>query len=130
MIEISNKEDYVSFEVAKLLKEKGFDKPCNGWYGRNGTMFYDIYRENHNSSFPDDARMSMPTLYEAQKWLREKHNIHLVTQCITYHGPTHHFDYKCEVFSFNRNRGYRVANIRHTYEETLNLGILEALKLI
>ena len=25
-------EDYVSFETAKLLKEKGFDEPCFAYY--------------------------------------------------------------------------------------------------
>ena len=30
-------EDYVSFEVAKLLKEKGFDEECNMAYF-NGTL--------------------------------------------------------------------------------------------
>ena len=25
-------EDYVSFETAKLLKEKGFDEPCQYFY--------------------------------------------------------------------------------------------------
>ena len=28
-------EDYVSFEVAKLLKEKGFDEKCLRWYVAN-----------------------------------------------------------------------------------------------
>ena len=25
-------EDYISFEVAKILKEKGFDERCSGFY--------------------------------------------------------------------------------------------------
>ena len=25
-------EDYVSYEIAKLLKEKGFDRECQGYY--------------------------------------------------------------------------------------------------
>ena len=39
-------EDYVSFETAKLLKEKGFDEDIDLWYDENGEMFihpkYDI----------------------------------------------------------------------------------------
>ena len=27
-----NKEDYVSLEVAKMLKEKGFNAPCDKMY--------------------------------------------------------------------------------------------------
>ena len=30
-------EDYVSFETAKLLKEKGFDEPTTGTYYKDGT---------------------------------------------------------------------------------------------
>ena len=41
-------EDYVSFETAKLLKEKGFDKntPCK-YAGKGGITeeWYDDYRE-------------------------------------------------------------------------------------
>lgn len=29
-------EDYVSFEVAKLLKEKGFDEPLKRFYNSEG----------------------------------------------------------------------------------------------
>lgn len=54
-------EDYVSYEVAKLLKEKGFDKDwVDGSIEKylNGTEGY-----------------SLPTLATAMKWLREVHNI-------------------------------------------------------
>lgn len=33
-----NKEDYVSLEVAKLLKEKGFSELCTGCYRNNKFM--------------------------------------------------------------------------------------------
>ena len=48
-------EDYVSFEVAKLLKEKGFDEECQQYYG--------------------DYKYPCPTLQMAMKWLRKTHNI-------------------------------------------------------
>lgn len=71
-------EDYVSFEVAKLLKEKGFDENCSRSYvkdklaysqGRNNsyyTIMYETYRP-----------ISAPTLQMAMKWLREVHNIQI-----------------------------------------------------
>lgn len=31
-------EDYVSLEVAKLLKENGFDCPCQAFYNTNGIL--------------------------------------------------------------------------------------------
>ena len=61
------KEDYVSFEVAKLLKEKGFDWECEHviWEGAD-----DNY-ENYDKAIPN------PTLQMAMKWLREVHKLHI-----------------------------------------------------
>jgi hypothetical protein len=54
-------EDYVSFETAKLLKEKGFDDfnfTCHSYFYKN---------------------FGRPTLQMAMKWLRVKHNLHIIT---------------------------------------------------
>ena len=72
-------EDYVSFETAKLLKEKGFDEP---------TVFrYGDYPDNHDLLFAPSGMAivknsetqpyfySAPTLQMAMKWLREVHKI-------------------------------------------------------
>lgn len=70
------KEDYVSFETAKLLKERGFNEECE--------YFYDYYDNeyficsNGVSAYNDDEHptyYSMPTLQMAIKWLREVHNL-------------------------------------------------------
>lgn len=64
-------EDYVSFEVAKLLKEKGFDEYC-GYYSSDGEYWgYCVY--NHKGK----DYISAPTLQMARKWLREKHHLHI-----------------------------------------------------
>lgn len=63
-------EDYVSFETAKLLKEKGFDEPTLWFYVGDGTKFY-----AHKTAGDDWWRR--PTLQIAMKWLREVHNIHI-----------------------------------------------------
>ena len=59
-------EDYVSFETAKLLKEKGFDGDFSKAYSTNGTLI---------SNFTEDCIIA-PTLQMAMKWLREVHNLH------------------------------------------------------
>ncbi len=74
-------EDYVSFETAKLLKEKGFDeKGVKVWYDESGEMYYDcreikyqIKVENHEKFF------QCPTLQMAMKWLREVHKLYMYT---------------------------------------------------
>lgn len=128
------KEDYVSLEVAKKLMNKGFDEPCDKMLNEHEECYeYSCYTTSKKGFRNSDLcayEVAIPTLYETQKWLREKHNIHLVTKCICFHKPTQHHDYKCEIYSLENNRGYNESDIYNTYEEALNAGILEALNYI
>ena len=68
-------ETYISFEVAKLLKKKGFDEECYTFYEYDSG---DFYREERNpccNSYSDDY--TAPTLQMAMKWLREVHNVNI-----------------------------------------------------
>lgn len=75
-------EDYVSFETAKLLNEKGFDWNCET------KRFYpepDYDQESPNGVYA-------PTLQIAMKWLREVHNIHIVIKsAIRTYGNTEYY---------------------------------------
>ena len=73
-----NKEDYVSLEVAKLLKEKGFNEICNTAYeeGEINPLFYGTFQNNGDGYVA--GHIAAPTLYEAQQWLWEHHKL-LVT---------------------------------------------------
>lgn len=72
-------EDYVSFETAKLLKEKGFDAKCNKCYA----YFADDDIRFLNLKYPKSAQLLIEnrypcvTLQMAMKWLREVHNINI-----------------------------------------------------
>lgn len=76
-------EDYVSFETAKLLKEKGFDEITFTWYTGKGKFCvgknnFDDYHVNHLSNMAsaiDKNKCSAPTLQMAMKWLRKEHKI-------------------------------------------------------
>ena len=72
-------EDYVSFEVTKLLKEKGFDWSTLMSYDKSGEI-KDILRP----FFPSED-IAMPTLQMAMKWLRDVHNL-IVSVKFTIHG--------------------------------------------
>jgi len=62
-------EDYVSFETAKLLKEKGFDISCIGRYSERSKDFHlDTTRPCNNGGL---FQISAPTHQMAIKWLRE-----------------------------------------------------------
>ena len=71
-------EVYVSFETAKLLKEKGFEEKtyCNYYLGGkfNG-KFEESSNLNWNKFFK--TPIAAPTQAMAMKWLREVHNIHI-----------------------------------------------------
>ena len=70
-------EDYVSFEIAKLLKEKGFDEDIDLWYDENGDKFF-----KYHYAISRDWRVRQnqqvyqcPTLQMAMKWLRDRFNL-------------------------------------------------------
>ena len=67
------KEDYCSFEVSKLLKEKGFDEPCRAVYEEK-VLRTNTLCEYHNSEL--SSYVCAPTHQMAMKWLREKYYIY------------------------------------------------------
>ena len=62
-------EDYVSFETAKLLKEKGFNEDSWFHYDVDG----DIVMKGYRLNMPED--IPAWTLQMAMKWLREVHRL-------------------------------------------------------
>ena len=93
------KEDYVSFETAKLLKEKGFDSPCfMAYYETNNghKIGYDVGRNNYQWDIVNKenglSNCCAPTLQMAMKWLRKEHNIGIFpsTYCLLKNGEVTH----------------------------------------
>ncbi len=72
-------EDYVSFETAKLLKERGFDAECDYLYVNGKLVKAQGFACNWNNGetlFADyKNECSAPTLQMAMKWLRNIHDI-------------------------------------------------------
>lgn len=103
------KDELISFETAKLAKEKGFN-----W---KNIEILDVKRK---SAFLDSTTRSL-----LQRWLREVHNIKLWNE----------FGYTNEWFCYYLNKYddkiQLTTNLRSaTYEEALEVGLQEALKLI
>ena len=71
------KEDYVSFETAKLLKEKEFDGECSRFYMPNG---HGRGKYEHYHDFDISDRIECPTHQMAMKWLREVHKIFILIE--------------------------------------------------
>ncbi len=76
-------EDYVSFETAKLLKKKGFYQDflseITPVWKLNGNRTELAFYGCDNYPCETDEWYSAPILQLAMKWLREKHNLHIIT---------------------------------------------------
>lgn len=141
-------EELISFETAKLAKDKGFDEYCSKQYYRCGKLMgftgYDFIQKHHKNSTIHNithedydgnnfenyhSHCTAPTQALLQKWLREKHNIDI--------------DIRLNQFGY----GYMYAinniksceniielkggpNYKFTYEEALEISLQQSLKLI
>ena len=139
-------EQLITFETAKLAKEKGFNIPIINFYDPKGyctdALGYQTERleesdwNNGMGSYPtpsEEVSCSAPTQSLLQKWLREIHNIHIII----------HYDYSIiggyivtniiksiEPIIINQvNKKSKYENYR-TYEDVLEIGLQKALKLI
>lgn len=76
-------EAYCSYEVSKLLKEKGFNEKCIGAYS---------YTNHSITKFDDgcfneqlgELMYSVPTHQMAMRWIREKHNLCIAPYAAAY----------------------------------------------
>lgn len=66
-------EDFCSFEVSKLLQEKGFDTITFFGYRPNGATFV-----GHWENWENGRGYPKPTHQMAMKWLREVHKLLIV----------------------------------------------------
>lgn len=80
-------EDYVSYDTAKLLKEKGFDESIETLIGPEEIIYHldenSISRQIHSTISNSEINIysegvSCPTLQMAMKWLREVHNLDII----------------------------------------------------
>jgi hypothetical protein len=101
-------EDYVSFKVAKPLKEKGFDEPTEMLIREDGTRYHadtnSVSRTSHimlkNSEINIySTDLSCPTIQMAMKWLREVHKIIISFNASFVNSIEQHFSWKVRINS-------------------------------
>lgn len=142
-------EKLISFETAKLAKQYGFDIPViYGYSGLGickdivetdyGADFINQYKNLNDIEVSDTEKdtenweewvlYSAPSQSLLQKWLREKHHLIIIVAYQYEHDstPYSYWIYK-EFQSLPINQW---VNDLNTYEEALELGLQEALKLI
>lgn len=74
----------INFELAKLLKEKGFDNESAHYYNEKGEMLFDAYYPSLQPT-KSDVYYDNPTITEVVMWLYEKHGIWIQT-CVSRYG--------------------------------------------
>lgn len=100
-------EDYVSFETAKLLKEKGFDEVCIYVYRHDGSE--DIWDADK-----EDVACQKPTLQMAMKWLREVYNLHCAVDYDFVLG------WYCQITSLKETVEYDYEEMKHYHPDKSN----------
>jgi len=120
-------EQLIEFETAKLAKEKGFKIPCDGRWWIEPASDWKFSKQGavkcNNSS---DDSIARPTQSLLQKWLREVHNIDVYAQPVRFTGYIEIGYYTYSVMGEIPVKNYRY----NSWEEALEVGLLEGLKLI
>lgn len=77
-------EEFITFEIAKKLKEKGFREECLAYYTTDDKYLQVIdidYKEflvSHNSiKYPNNNYVDAPTISQVLDWLREEKKYHI-----------------------------------------------------
>ncbi len=140
-MKVINHEYYVSLEVAKLLKEAGFDWECRGYF--DGIEFHpngSVECTNYNSN--TCKYLKAPTLDVAQRWLREVKGIYIGIVAIenkravtNSDGWTFHYEYGKPIFDcdIQNERCETISTLDDSfdiYEEAQESGIKKALEMI
>ena len=120
-------EQYVSFETAKLAKEKGFDEEFENmhvWNNFKGEILEDVSGYNMKNSHLGKNSYSAPTQSLLARWLREKYskNVYVVMSITE--------KYIFWVQDIHSLVKVKTTDLYDTYEEAMEAGLQEALKLI
>ena len=120
-------EQLILKETAVLAKEKGFDEETYDYFNQNGECETSLEKEYFNKgihTFENIITISCPTQSLLQKWLREKHNIDILIL-----GTSGFYYIGIHKKDFHNLPKYFYPNFK-SYENTLEFGLQEALKLI
>lgn len=82
--------DFVSFEIAKKLKEKGFKEQCLAYYTNTNDLYFNYSHKagakysdcylSHNLMPKDSVSgkfFDAPTISQVLKWLRKEKKVHI-----------------------------------------------------
>lgn len=111
--------EFVTFEIAKKLKEKGFRGLCLVYYTNDDTLYYNYSHKvgasyidcylSHNLMPKDSVSgkfVDAPTISQVLKWLREEKEIDIIIDLIiTYNYNLERIrEYSCRIYTSKLNK--------------------------
>lgn len=117
-------DELITFETAKLAKDKGFEVSVLSIFN----YFTSTGGRLYNVKFPDKTYFVRPTQSLLQKWLREVHKVDF-TLYLDNGGYTVEWSFLGKNNKWDPKKQGAKEDFK-TYEEALEAGLQEALKLI
>jgi hypothetical protein len=121
-------ESYVSFDTARMLKEAGFRELTKTHYSNSGQIWETAMPADYNDDFNCNT-CNRPTQALAARWLREKHKIHVGADMAYSKLVAEKWIYQIR-FTDSIGNPYKCVGWFNNYEEALEAGLQEAIKLI
>lgn len=134
-------KDYCDYETCVALRELGYKEKSHAYYDSedNVGLLYNTYwacdvapcqyfdvLESHNTD--TEHEIDAPTLYDAQKWLREEKGIHIAPRIYLYHDANLDEQTSWECTIYVEWAAIYTIGKSLTYEGALLLGIKDAIK--
>lgn len=130
-------DELVTYETAKLAKQKGFDESTIYPYLSNGKLDLDrndlmdgsvLFIDWNNKNMADirGEVIAASTQSLLQKWLREIHNIHVYV----HNSIVSNFPKQCTYSILGNGINISYDKVNNDYEKILELGLKEALNLL
>lgn len=113
--------DHISFELAKLLKEKNFPQLNQGFYytkDKNHCLVGWGFNDRTDDSF---AQYSAPTIAEVVMWIYEKHGIWIIVETLGDKNDYPKFNYKViSLTDLNSDAKWLLNRFNISYEELID----------
>lgn len=126
----------ISFETAKLAKEKGFNCECRAYYNNKKNRIHDVVRKDYNGVILVEAQdfskinyYSAPTQALIQKWLREEQGLYVEVNVSSEYSTNEIWEDSFYV-DIKKEGFFSEEWELDSYENALEKGLIEALKLI
>ena len=130
-------KDFCDYDTCVALKELGYKVPTSAYYMPNNSQLLFVsnpFRGGYiidcfyfHNSLPKDVMASnyidAPTMWEAQKWLREEYNLHLE---ITYSPAC----WTGKIYDLKERDYIKGFTFFESFEDTLHTLIKEAVKIL